>query len=294
MKEVRPTVVHLVTIKPVLYGGVVARLLGLATVAAVTGLGHAFTGGGFLKRSLQTFLLAWYRLALGSERCHVIVQNPSDELMLRTEVGIPKHQISLIEGSGVDLLHYQATPEPSGPVVVTMAARLLRDKGVFEFAEAARLVRARRPEVSFLLAGDPDPGNPSSLTAEDLKQLNQMGHVEICGYQNDIQSLFARSHIVVLPSYREGLPKVLIEAAACGRAVITTDAPGCRDAVWKDRSGLIVPVRDPKALAEAIHELIEHPTLRKRMGSTGREFAEARFDLQRVIEVHLHIYHNLT
>lgn len=290
MRRIRPDVVHLVTIKPVIYGGIAARLMGLPAVAAVTGLGHAFTGGGYLKRCFQALLLALYRFALGGKGCHVVVQNESDEHTMRSLVRTPVDRLSLIPGSGVDLAQYPVLPEPEEPPVVVMAARLLRDKGVLDFLAAANLVRRHHPEVTFLLAGDPDPGNPSSLTQGDLDAIRAEGVVEVCGYQKDIPALFARSNLVVLPSYREGLPKVLIEAAACGRAVITTDAPGCRDAVLPDESALLVPVKAPEVLAEAIERLIVNPHLRRRLGATGRILAEGRFDIGQVIETHLLIY----
>ena len=293
MRRIRPDLVHLVTIKPVLYGGIAARLLGLPVVAAIPGLGHAFTGQGLANRCLQWFLLALYRWALGGRNCRIIVQNDSDAHTLQTIVRLPPEHLTLIRGSGVDLRDYAVEPEPTGPPVVAMAGRLLREKGVFDYIEAARLVRQHHPDVTFLLAGDLDPGNPSSLTPADLEAIRQEGIVEVCGFQRDIQALFFRSNLVVLPSYREGLPKVLIEAAACGRAVITTDAPGCRDAILPGVTGLLVPVQDPGALAKAIIQLIEDPGTRHGMGARGRALAEARFDIGLVIRAHLAIYGQL-
>lgn len=293
MRRIRPDVIHLVTIKPVIYGGIVARFLRIPTVAAVTGLGHAFTGGGFLKRCFQSFLLALYSFALHGRACHVVVQNESDEYTMRTLVHTPPHRLSLIPGSGVDLRQYPVHPEPEGTPVVVMAARLLKDKGVLEYLAAARLVQQCHPETTFLLAGDVDPGNPSSLTPKDLVAIRTEGVVDVCGYQRDIPRLFARSNLVVLPSYREGLPKVLIEAAACGRAVVTTEAPGCRDAVLPNESGLVVPVQSSQALAEAIMRLIEDPVLRRSLGAKGRVMAETRFDINQVVQTHLTIYDQL-
>lgn len=293
VQRIRPDLVHLVTIKPVIYGGITARLQGVPMVAAVTGLGHAFTGGGFFKRWFQSLLLALYRFAIGGADCQVIVQNKSDEQTLRNLVHTPAHRLSLIPGSGVDLRLYPVRPEPEGPPIVVMAARLLRDKGVLDYVAAASLVRQRHPEATFLLAGDPDPGNPSSLAPGELEAIRAEGIVKVCGYQTDIPALFARCSLVVLPSYREGLPKVLIEAAACGRAVITTDAPGCRDAILPDKTGLIVPVANPGALAEAITRLIEDPDFRRRLGEAGRVLAEERFDIGQVIQSHLSIYEQL-
>lgn len=293
IRLVRPDLVHLVTIKPVLYGGIAARLLGIPAVAAIPGLGHSFTGDGLVKRCFQAFLITLYRWALGGANCRVIVQNQADWATLRESVGIPAERITLIHGSGVALGAYPFTPEPGLPLTVVMAARLLRDKGVLDYAEAARLVKRRHPEVKFLLAGDPDPGNPSSLGPLELEALRDEGSVELCGYQRDIPALFAQAHLVVLPSYREGLPKVLIEAAACGRAVITTSAPGCQDAILPDETGLLVPPRNAAALADAMIRLIEDSELRHRLGERGRRLAEDRYDIDQVIKAHLTIYHAL-
>jgi glycosyltransferase involved in cell wall biosynthesis len=174
-----------------------------------------------------------------------------------------------------------------------MAARLLKDKGVFEFVDAARLLKRKGTMARFWLAGSPDPGNPATCTESDLQVWRDEGIVEILGYRTDVADLFAASHIVVLPSYREGLPKVLIEAAACGRAVVTTDVPGCRDAIQPGMTGLLVHRRDSAALAFAINELIENPGKRQAMGRAARQWAEQEFDIQDVIKKHLQLYREL-
>jgi glycosyltransferase involved in cell wall biosynthesis len=171
-----------------------------------------------------------------------------------------------------------------------MAARLLRDKGVYEFTEAARILKQDDVRARFLLVGDPDHTNRSSVNESQLEAWREEGIVEIVGFRSDIASLFAMSHIVVLPSYGEGLPKVLVEAAACGRPVVTTDIPGCREAIAPDQSGLLVPPRDARALADAIKHLIENADLRRRMGRAGRRFAERHFAIEDVIAKHLSTY----
>ena len=181
----------------------------------------------------------------------------------------------MIRGAGVDLAEYRALPEPpEPPVVVTMVARLLRDKGVNEFVEAARLLRARVP-VSMRLVGGVDAGNPASATPQDVEAWQTEGCVQALGERSDVPALYAASHIAVLPSYREGLPKSLIEAAACGRAVVTTDVPGCRDAIEPGKTGLLVPVRDAGALADAIARLAADPALRHAMGAADGPWPSA-------------------
>lgn len=290
----RPDLVHLVTIKPVIYGNIAARLAGVrGVVAAVSGLGFVFMASG-LKASLFRTGVKWlYRFAFGKKNLRVIFQNPDDRDVLLAMAALEPRKVEMIRGAGVDLTHYSVLPEPEGKAVVSLAARLLVDKGIGEFIEAARLLKRRGVEAKFNLIGDTDPGNPSSLTSNDLDALRAEGLVELLGFRKDVAQLFANSHIVVLPSYREGLPKVLVEAAACGRAVVTTDVPGCRDAIEPDVTGLLVPVRDPFALADAIQRLIDDPKLRQQMGREGRELAEREFAIERVVRRHLDIYQEL-
>lgn len=292
LRRVRPDVVHLVTIKPVLYGGLAARLAGVhGVVAAVSGLGFVFTSQRRGARLLRGIVTGLYRMALDHPNLRVIFQNPTDRSLLLSRDVIAPEATILVPGSGVDLQAYRAQPETDGEPIVVMAARLLKDKGVAEFVEAARLLRQRGVRARFLLAGEPDSGNPQSVTADELRAWQAAGDVELLGFRSDIAGLFCAAHIVVLPSYYgEGLPKVLIEAAACGRAVVTTDSPGCRDAIEPDITGLLVPARDVGALARAIHLLIDDVSLRRRMGQAGRQLAERRYSIERIIDAHLIAY----
>lgn len=295
MQRLRPDVVHLVTIKPVLYGGIMARIAGVSSVvAAVSGLGFVFTRKGIRATVVRWIVGRLYRLALGKKQLRVIFQNPEDrDALTRRQAEIAGKSV-MIRGSGVDLSACRFTPEPGGVPVVTFAARLLRDKGVQEFVDAARMLGEWGVKARFRLVGDPDPDNPRSVTREDLNEWRHVDGLEILGFRKDIPEVFSASNLVVLPSYYgEGLPKVLVEAAACGRAVITTDHPGCRDAIEPDRTGLLVPVRDARALAMAIRRLLEDTTLRHRMGRAGRELAEREFGIDGVVKAHLALYRDL-
>jgi len=295
--RLKPDLLHLVTIKPVLYGGFLSRVLRIrGVVAAISGLGSVFRGDSS-EGILRFFIVCLYKISLRKKNIRVIFQNPDDRETLLS-AGIVKAQaVRLIKGSGVDLCAYPALEEPDADAVkVVMAARLLREKGVFQFVEAARILQSRsaHPRVRFVLVGEPDPGNPSTVLAHELDAWQQEDVVDVLGYRDDIAQVFAQSHIVVLPSYYgEGLPKVLIEAAACGRPVVTTDHPGCRDAIVPDVTGLLVPVKDGLALADAVQWLVEHAEQRRQMGRAARTFAEQTFSVDRVVDQHLRIYKEL-
>ncbi|MCS3507271.1 glycosyltransferase family 4 protein [Achromobacter sp. JUb104] len=291
-RRVRPDVVHLVTIKPVLYGGIAARIARVpGMVAAISGLGFVFLSNSLKMRLVRAVVARLYRVALGHPNSRVIFQNANDRDLLKSLGAVRDEQVVMIRGAGVDLDAYRASPEPPAPpVVVTMVARLLRDKGVREFVEAAAMLRARGVPVTMQLVGGLDAGNPASATQQEVDAWQRDGAVQALGERSDIAELYAASHIAVLPSYREGLPKSLIEAAACGRAVVTTDVPGCRDAIEPGQTGLLVPVRDAQSLADAIARLAEDAALRQRMGAAGRALAESEFDIKRVARVHVELY----
>ena len=290
----QPQIVHLVTIKPVIFGGIAARFAKVpGVVAAISGLGFVFTDRGFKVLMTRFVVAKLYRFALGRNNLCVIFQNPDDCTMLRRATGLTFKQGVVIRGSGVALNEYSVKPLPIGTPIVLMVARLLRDKGVEEFVAAAQILKQRGVDVRFQLAGDLDPGNPSTITSNEISLWLQEGTVEVLGYRDDVADIFSQAHLVVLPSYREGLPKVLIEAAACGRAVVTTDVPGCRDAIIPDETGVLVPPRNAVALADAIERLITDPEQLLRMGHAGRELAERDFAIEKIVDQHLQIYREL-
>lgn len=292
MRELKPSVVHLVTIKPVLLGGIAARLARVPRViAAISGLGYVFTAqgrGAQLRRSIVGHL---YRLSLGPANVRVVFQNTNDLTLLRRYTGLHDEKTVVIRGSGVELGEWPMVPLPRGLPIVMMASRLLWDKGVSEFVEAARILSPQK-HARFVLVGDLDTGNPASISEGDLVGWIKTGVIEHWGYCTDMHSVLAQSHIVVLPSYREGLPKILIEAAACGRPVITTNVPGCRDAIEPGKTGVLVPVRDIYALADAIAKMLEEPARMEAMGLAGRKLAESAFDVREVADRHIALYEN--
>lgn len=295
MRSIKPDIAHLITIKPVIYGGVAARIANVpGLVAAISGLGSVFTGRTVQARLLRWVVQALYRVALSHNNVKIIFQNPADEsILVRLGVVKPENAVR-IRGSGVAMGEYSLRSEPQGEPVVSFAARLIKEKGVVEFVEAARQLKERGIQVRFWLIGAPDPGNPGVITEQELAKWRNEGCVKLLGYRKDVPALFAQSNIVALPSYYgEGLPKVLIEAAACGRAVITTDMPGCRDAIEPNVTGLLVPVRDAKALADAIERLLNDDEMRKSMGKAGRKLAEREFGIEKVVKAHLQIYQEL-
>ncbi len=295
-RRVRPDVVHLVTIKPVLYGGIAARLARVpGMVAAISGLGFVFLSDTLKMRLVRSVVARLYRIALGHPNSRVIFQNANDRDLLKSLGAVRDGQVVMIRGAGVDLDAYRALPEPAAPpVVVTMVARLLRDKGVQEFVQAAGMLRQRGVPVTMQLVGGVDAGNPASATQDEVEAWQRDGAVQALGERSDVPELYAASHIAVLPSYREGLPKSLIEAAACARAVVTTDVPGCRDAIEPGETGLLVPVRDAQALADAIARLAEDATLRQAMGKAGRALAEREFNIDQVARIHVALYDTLS
>ena len=295
VREQKPDVIHLITIKAVLYGGIVARLLNVpCCVYAISGLGAIFRKTSTRGRLLRTLIAPFYRFATGHRNSVLLFQNPDDRKQLLNDFGYDINRTRIIRGSGVDVNDYQPTSEPSGVPVVTMAARLLKDKGVSEFVAAATLLKQQGVSARFRIAGDSvAQGNPGAFTEAELQELKDNSVVEFLGHCSDVATLFAQSTIVVLPSYHEGLPKVLLEAGAAGRPIVTTDVPGCRDAIIPNETGLTVPVRDSNALADAIKTLLDDSELRINMGAAGRSFVVNEMGIDAVVEQHIVLYNDL-
>ncbi len=285
-KHERPNIIHNVALKPVMYGSIAAKFSRVPyTINALTGLGWVFTSQSLRARVLSRIVISILRYLL--KPSYVILQNKSDAELVNNW-HIPRTY--LIRGAGVDTEIYTPSPEPGGLPLVILPARMLWDKGVGEFVQAAKILKNKNIAARFILIGKPDPKNPSSIPEKQLSDWEKQGIVESWGHCKDMPTIFNNTHIVCLPSYREGLPKVLMEACASGRPIITTDVPGCRDIVKTEFNGLLVPPRNPEALAQALGRLISDQELRHIMGKRGSTLAINKFSQDQVISETLSVY----
>ena len=296
LRQEKPVLVHGFTIKCAVYGSLAARLAGVpARVNAVAGMGYVFISHSLKARLLRPLVRSLLKLALGGHNARLILQNPDDVALFQRAGLVDASHVRLIRGSGVDCSRFlpDTDREPGARLRVLLPARLLWDKGLAEYVQAARLLRAEGRPIDFLLAGDPDPGNPAAVPETEVRGWVDEGIVEWLGHVDDMPALLRSVDIVALPSYREGLPKGLIEAAASGRALVTTDVPGCREVVTHDVDGLLVPVRDSEGLARAIARLQDDPELRARLAEAGRRKAMERFDERIVVRETMAVYREL-
>lgn len=289
-----PDVVHQVALKPVLYGSLAARLAGCRRVVnTMAGMGFVFSSERKLARLLRPLVRWAFRLLLGRPGSRLILQNPDDVDFFVGSRLIANNKIALIQGSGVNIREFAPVREEDETPVVMLASRLLWDKGIGEFVEAASILRQQGVEARFVLVGDGDADNPAAVPADRVELWQRSGGVEWWGRRHDMPATLGRAQIVCLPSYREGLPKVLLEGAACGKPLVATDVPGCREIVRHGENGLLVPARDSAALAAAIGTLLAEPATRQRMGEAGRRLVEREFSQEKVIEQTLALYREM-
>lgn len=285
-REMKPDALLSYTIKPVIYGSLAARLAGVPAIySMITGLGYAFATGGGGGKWIAYVARFLYRLALKGNR-RVFFQNPDDrDFFIRAKILYRTKQAILINGSGVDLQHFGCVPvtEKTSPSFL-LIARLIIDKGIIEYVTAARLVKCRYPAVQFCLLGPLD-SNPNAISAAQINEWETEGTITYLGEAADVRSAIAVCSVYVLPSYAEGTPRTVLEAMSMGRAVITTDAPGCRETVVDGVNGFLVPARNAIALAQAMFQFIEHPELIQSMGNEGRRLAVDKFDVHKVNSV---------
>lgn len=297
LRRERPDMVHGFTIKSAVYGSLAARLAGVpGRINAVAGMGYVFTGDAPKARLLRPIVRALLRMALGGRNARLILQNPDDVALFEQARLVDAAQVRLIQGSGVDTTRFAPGPAdaPGGERIrVLLPARLLWDKGLAEYAQAARLLRARGVPADLLLAGDSDPGNPTAVPESVLRAWVEEGLLQWLGHVDEMPMLLRSVDVVALPSYREGLPKGLIEAGACGCALIATDVPGCREVIEHEVDGLRVPTKDGPALADAIERLVLDRELRIRLGKAAREKAVAQFDDQLVVARTIEVYRDV-
>jgi glycosyltransferase involved in cell wall biosynthesis len=290
-----PQLVHHVALKAIIYGGAAARFCGeIPAVNAVAGLGRVFTISTTAMLTLRRVLSIVLRWVFEASNCKVTFENDDDRDLLVTEKIIAPAKTVVIPGVGIDTEYFSPRPEPDGVPVVMLPSRMLWEKGVAQFVEAARELRERGVSARFVLVGAPDLESRGYIPESQLRSWADAGIVEWWGTQGDMPAVLSKAHVVCLPSYyREGLPRVLIEAAACGRAIVTTDAPGCRQVVRHGENGLLVPVKDARALAAAIFSILQNPKLREQMGAAGRARAVSEFSQEMITEQTLALYSEL-
>ena len=284
--KIKPDIVHLVTIKPVLLGGLVTRLLRVpAVVSAISGLGFTYSSDRFSSKVLRKFISYIYHISLSHKNQKIIFQNKSDQNRLVAKNNKLAEKSLIIPGSGINLSDYRVKEKDKNTTPIVMfAGRLLVSKGIKEFVKAAKLLNERGLKVRFAVVGDVDPTNSESITKNNLYHWKTECDVEIWGQKSDMKNIIPLASIVVLPSYYgEGLPKVLIEAAACGIPVITSNHPGCRDAIIPNVTGLLTPIRDEYALADSIDNLISNPEKCSQMAVAGWRLAEEKVDIRNLI-----------
>lgn len=288
----KPDIVHHITLKPVIYGSIIAKLLKIkGVVNAVSGLGYNFTEGRV--NMVSKIMLRLMKYGFNNNHVNIIFQNKDDfQELSDLKVISSQNKIFYIKGSGVNLVEFYKTEFPSlGKIKILLPCRMLWDKGIKELFDASIILKnVYFDKIQFILAGMADEDNKAGVPASFLKSWEDSEYVKWIGYQKDMFDIYNNSHIVVLPSYREGMPKTLIEACAMGRAIITTEAIGCRECVDEGINGLKVPVKDGKSLALAIEKLINNPGKIIEMGEASRLKAEKEFDVNIVVQMHLKIY----
>ena len=294
-RRVNPQLVHHIAVKPVIYGGIAARIVTVpGVVNSVPGFGQVFTNRGVAAGCLRIIVKLLYRVALRHPNQCVIFQNPEDRDDFVRDGVVPERETRLIPGSGVDVERFQPSSFATSVPLIVLAARLLRQKGVEEFVEAARRVRSAGWKARFVLVGVPEPGNPGSVPESRLESWVHEGCIEWWGFRGDMPAVFASAHVACLPSfYHEGVPKALLEAAACGRPLVATDTRGCREIVRHGENGLLVPPRDAAALADAFFHLLQNRDALDRMGRASRAIATREFPLARVVRETLGVYEAL-
>jgi len=293
LKVFRPDIIHAITIKPVIYGSLAAKLLSIKRrVFSISGLGFIYIDHGIKARILKKIAFIFYKFGLNNKSSSIIFQNDDDKKIF-LESGITNYfSTHLIKGSGINLIDYKFIPINlnEDPPIIMFISRLLKDKGLIEFCKSAKLLKSKNFRGRFVVIGDADLNNPNSISVQELQEYKDSKIIEHWGFKENISQEISKSLIIVLPSYREGFPKVLIEASSVGRPIITTDVPGCRDAIIENITGIKVPVKSIIPLADSIQTLAEDKSKCIEMGKAGRRYAEKNFNINQVIEKHLDIY----
>ena len=295
VSKARPDLLHAVTIKPIILVGLISRLTKIPFVAAISGFGPVINQSNMLSRIRYKFVSMIYKFVLDPKSASVICQSENDKSILISSNICNESKINMMPGSGVDLQKFTPSIDSNHDRIVLMASRILRDKGINEFCYAAKKLGTRdKRNIKFLLAGPIDELSPSAISEGDLKKICIDCDVEYLGDRGDMSDLLASSSIFVMPSYYpEGIPKVLLEASACGIPIITTDHPGCRDAVIDGKTGLLVKTRNYEEIVNAVSYLFDNPDIMREMGKAGRRHAEVSFNEKQIVESHYELYRAL-
>ena len=289
IRKTNPDIVHLISIKPVLLGGLALHFFKgkPLIISSVSGLGYVFTSSGLFSVFRKNIVSLFYRIALTHKNIKVIFQNITDLNFISKIAKLGKNNLILINGSGVDLKTFNFSKIPKNEPIVIFPARLVKNKGLREFIKAAKTLRGT---ARFVVSGMIDQESPDKVSEEFIKSFIDDGIIEYWGYCKDMHKILKKSTLVVLPSYREGLPKVLCEAAAIGRPIITTDVPGCREAIIENQTGLLIPVKNSRILAKEIKNLLLDRSKMEYFGLNGRKLAEDKFDLKNIVAEHIRLY----
>ena len=291
-RSLQPDLIHLINLKPYLYGGLVSKALSIPSVSSITGLG--FTNKYVYKSKFYKSLILFLLKIIFNRKNHIIiVQNKDDKSFLESKLNINKNIINIIKGTGINLEKYKFKKLPNPPYNIVFPGRFIKEKGIIEFIEASKLLKNNNPKINFWIVGEFDQKARSLIKKENIQNWEKIGLIKCLGYKEDLCNIFSKAHIVCLPSYQEGFPRVLIEAAACGRAIITTNVPGCREAIIPNKSGILANVRDSQDLAKKIKKLIQNPIQIEKMSKISRNFAEKNFNDNHINNKHLRIYKKL-
>lgn len=293
-KTVNPSLCHLVTAKPLVYGGLVSKILDTPCVAAFSGLGHIFSSAKLGIKFIRPVVSFLYKFIFSRKKVTFIFQNRNDLEIIKALNVFSTNEVHLLKGSGVDINNFNYFPELAIVPRVVIISRLLKQKGIIEFLEAAAILLSKEISAEFIIYGDIDKENPDSLLESDIKSWSSIEGINFAGFTSEADKVLKNSHVLVLPSYYgEGFPRTLIEGSACGRAIVTTDHPGCRDAIIPNETGILVPIKNSFKLSEAIEDLINDPERRSLYGMAGRRLAEKEYDINNIVFKHIQIYKSL-
>ena len=294
IRNICPDIIHAFTVKPIIYSGLVIKTLQKKNrpkvCNSITGLGSAYLSKKISGRVIWALVKSLYRIALSSTESSAIFENEDDRLLFVNQGLIDASKVYIVNGAGIDTNAFLPSEIKSERTTVVLVARLLKDKGIAEYIEAGKILHERKVDVCLQLVGDIDAGNISSMSARDIKSASDAGYIQWLGPRSDIAEIYSRAHIACLPSYREGLPKSLIEAASCGLPIITTDVPGCRQMVVEGKNGLLIEAKSAITISEAIIYLLTKPELMRRMALYSREMAVDRFDHKHIVNTFFEIY----